>query len=400
MVLSLVSFGACDSGGSGTQDGATGAVDAVGGDDATGDDVATTTTPGDDATGTTTAPEDATTTAPPEDATTTSPEDATTTTPEDTATPVDTTPLEPPPIVGTSSTFIGDWQMDPGREVTKCVVRRLDNEDDLWVSQIRTELAKGSHHMIIYVSDETEERTTPFNCDPFVSTLKGTTYPLMITQIREETLTFPPGVAFKFAPHQMIRIEAHYLNYFPESITAHGDIHFDAIAADRVTDEANLLFYGNPDFEIPAGQTLTTPWRFLDVPAGSKVFALTGHEHAYGKNVEVSYATDAEDEGTSVYPDEGVKFDWEEPPVSTYDPPLTFSEGQGFRYRCTWENTSNHTVRFGESANAEMCFFWAYYYPSQGYRLCVSPGNIGNGVAGDQVCCPGHWVCDYLNQFL
>lgn len=309
-------------------------------------------------------------------------------------------PVEPPPIVATSTTGTGMWTMSTGQERTKCVLKKLDNADEMWVTQVRTTLGKGSHHMIVYVSDETEERTEPFNCDPFVETLKGQTYPLMITQIREETLTFPPGVAFKFEPHQMIRLEAHFINYFPEDIEAHGEVHFDAIAAEDVVDEANLLFYGNPDFEIPAGETYTTPWRFIDVPEGTKVFAVTGHEHQYGTNVEISYSSGVDDAGQSIYPTEDAPFTWDEPPVEYFDPPLAFEQGQGFRYRCTWDNTSDKTVKFGESANAEMCFLWAYYYPSQGYRLCVSPGSIGNGVAGDQVCCPGHWVCDYITQFL
>ncbi|PKN54919.1 MAG: hypothetical protein CVU56_23980 [Deltaproteobacteria bacterium HGW-Deltaproteobacteria-14] len=319
----------------------------------------------------------------------------------DTGAPADTSgPVAPPPIVATSSTGTGEWTMGTGVEKTKCVVKRLDNAEEMWVSQVRTDLGAGSHHMIVYITDATEERAAPFDCDPFVETLKGQTFPLMITQIKHETLTFPPGVAFRFAPHQMVRIEAHFINYFPDDISAHGEVHFDAIAADRVTDEANLLFYGNPDFEIPAGQSYTTPWRFIDVPAGTKIFAVTGHEHQLGEDVEIRYADGPEDEGQPIYPTEDDPFTWDEPPVEYFDPPLAFAEGQGVRYRCTWDNPTDKKVGFGESANSEMCFLWAYYYPSQGYRLCVNPGEIGGGVAGDQVCCPGHWVCDYITQFL
>ncbi len=309
-------------------------------------------------------------------------------------------PTERPPITTTSSTFVGDWQMTTGQEATKCVVKRLDNPDVLWVSQIRTQLAKGSHHLIIYKSEETVERTTPFNCDPFVETLKGNTFPLMITQIREETLAFPNGVAFKFEPNQMVRLEAHYNNYFPDTtITAHGDVHFDGIAAEDVVAEANMLFYGNPDFEIPPGK-YSTPWRYLSVLPNTHVFAVTGHTHAYGTNVEIAMSTNVDDEGMSLYPMEDAPFVWDEPPVETFDPALTFDGNQGFRYRCSWDNTTNNDLGFGESANQEMCFLWAYYYPSQGYRICVSPGGIGGGVAGDEVCCPGHFICDYIQQFL
>lgn len=308
-------------------------------------------------------------------------------------------PTVRPPITTTSSTFVGDWDMEFGKETTKCVVKRLDNADALWVSQIRTVMSAGSHHLIIYKSDETQEKTTPFNCDPFVQTLKGSTFPLMITQIREETLTFPNGVAFKFEPHQMIRLEAHYLNYFPDTtITAHADVHFDGIAAADVVAEANLLFYGNPDLAIPEGE-YQTPWRWISVLPNTHLFAITGHTHAFGTNVEIATSSGVDDPGTSIYPGD-VPFTWSEPPVEQFDPAMVFDGSQGFRYRCSWDNTSGGELDFGESATKEMCFLWAYYYPSQGYRLCVSPGSIGNGVAGDEVCCPGHWVCDYIQQFL
>jgi hypothetical protein len=311
-----------------------------------------------------------------------------------------TLPAVRPPIVATHSTFAGDWTMQPGREVTKCVVKRLDNADPIFVSQIRTKLNAGSHHLIVYKSAETVEQPTPFNCEPFVETLKGETYPLMITQIREETLQFPNGIAFRFEPNQMIRLEAHYLNYYPDPIVAHADVFFDAIAEADVVAEADLLFYGNPDLRIPPNTSYESPLRHLSVLPGTRVFAMTGHTHQYGTNVEVAMTSSLEDPGMSVYPPEGEGFTWDEPPVTYYDPPLVFGEGQGFNYKCAWNNTSSGTLTFGESANNEMCFFWAYYYPSQGYRLCLSPGAIGDGVAGDEVCCPGHWVCDYVRQFL
>lgn len=341
---------------------------------------------GDDATGDTTAGD------------TTTGEDTTTT---DTAIVL---PTERPPVIATSTTGLDGWNMNPGAEATKCVVKRLDNEDVLWVSQIRAELARGSHHMIIYKSAETVERATPFNCDPFVETLAGETFPLMITQIRNETLTFPNGVAFKFEPNQMVRLEAHFLNYFQEEIAASGTVHFDGIAADKVVAEANMLFYGAPDIDIPKGQSVTTPWYFLDVMPGTRLFALTGHTHQYGTTVDITYSSSVSDPGEAIYPPEDEDYDWEEPPVSTFDPHLVFGQGgkSGLRYRCSWTNTSNSDVGFGESANAEMCFLWAYYYPSQGYRMCISPGGLFGGVFGDQICCGGtdeSPLCDYVRNW-
>jgi len=38
---------------------------------------------------------------------------------------------------------------------------------------------------------------------------------------------------------------------------------------------------------------------------------------------------------------------------------------------CEWNNRSDQTVRFGTSVDSEMCFFWAYYFPSRGPLVCL-----------------------------
>jgi hypothetical protein len=65
--------------------------------------------------------------------------------------------------------------------------------------------------------------------------------------------------------------------------------------------------------------------------------------------------------------------------------------------KCAWHNTSGQRVRLGESADDEMCFFWAYYYPSQGSKLCIHTEQFG-GVNGINVCCPGDNLCSYVDS--
>ncbi len=297
----------------------------------------------------------------------------------DTATSVDagasadTVPIadtSPPP--GTTHTLsIGDWTLSPGQETTRCVEKRLDNADPIFVNAIRTRLQAGSHHLIVYRSAAPTERTTPFPCTPFVGGLGTGEGPLMISQVAEETLQLPPGVVMQLAPRQMIRIEAHYLNYFPDDITAHADVDFVTQPAGTFEHEADFLFYGNPSFAVPEG-AYTLDWTWIDVPNGAQLFAVTGHTHQWGTNVEIAVSTGEDDPGTAIYPG-AEPFAWDEAPIEVFDPPLTFGPGQGLRFRCSWNNKSGHVVGFGESASAEMCFLWGYYYPSQGYRLCAPP---------------------------
>ena len=63
------------------------------------------------------------------------------------------------------------------------------------------------------------------------------------------------------------------------------------------------------------------------------------------------------------------------------------------RFSCQYDNKSSQSVGFGESANDEMCFFWAYYYPSQGSKVCFHTDQIAGGI---DMCCPGGLFCDQI----
>ena len=332
--------------------------------------------------------------------------------PGDTSSPADASaPVDAgPPFVAKPvyKTFIGDWKMKPKSEVTKCVLKRLDNEGTMWVNAISTKINKGSHHLIVYRSEAKTEVLEPFECTPFTETLSGDNVPLLISQVSAETFKLPAGVAFKFSKNQMIRLESHYFNYSSEEVTAHGDVEFHTLAAKDFQHEADLIFYGSPDFNIPKGKTYSTPWNFIDVWPDTKVFALTGHTHKLGTNVEIAHY-----DGTTpiapkvdqvVYPPKGEPYSWEEPPTAHFDPPTTFKPGHGLAYRCTWNNTTDQNVGFGESANKEMCFLWGYYYPSKGYRMCINPGKWANqappGLIPDPVCCPDSALCPLIKSYL
>ena len=79
---------------------------------------------------------------------------------------------------------------------------------------------------------------------------------------------------------------------------------------------------------------------------------------------------------------------WNEPKTVYADPTFSVPSGGGFRFSCEWNNTTDRQVRFGESANQEMCFFWAYYYPSQGAKVCFHSKRYSVNI-----CCPDSPLC-------
>lgn len=298
---------------------------------------------------------------------------------------------------GYGESFRIDWgpvTVEPGQEDTLCVVKRLSNDRPIRVGKFINDLGNASHHLIVYRLAEGEEIHEPTPCDPFEDVLDPTRgAPLNVTQKEYETITLPPGVAYSLEANQLIRIEMHYINTSETTQEVTASTTFVEIPEADFEHEADFLFVGNPDIEIqPMSEFVLGP-SFLPLPAdlvGINVFAITGHEHKWGTGVEVAVAESVDGPDSMIYKPE--PFIWDEPDTVYLDPPVTLDGASGFRFTCEFYNGSNEIVGFGESANDEMCFFWAYYYPSQGAKVCMHSDEYGVNV-----CCPGDGLCALLD---
>lgn len=291
----------------------------------------------------------------------------------------------------------GPVTVPPGVERVQCVVKRLGNDVPVKIHQIHNVLGDVSHHYIIYRTEETEERLEPFDCDSIENLVDPDSgVPLMITQKYEELLTLPDGVAFELPANVMIRLELHYINAGDQAKDVEVNTRFVPIAEADFEHAADFLFIGNPDIYVPAGQTATLGPTFLPLSgefAEARFFGITGHQHQWGTNVTVAVAADETDPGTMVYdlPD----FFWDEPETVLYDPPFTVPEYGGFRFTCEWDNQGSTAAEFGEGVDDEMCFFWTYYYPSKGHRVCFHTEYTGSPL---DICCPGHQLCNLISD--
>jgi hypothetical protein len=291
----------------------------------------------------------------------------------------------------------GPITVGPGTENTQCLVTRLGNATSIHVGQIHNVLGEASHHMIVYRVNDTTEQTTPFNCKPFTDTLNPAQgNPLVISQKKDDALQLPQGVAFTLDANQMLRVEMHYINPDSAPVTLHSSSTLFAMPDAQFRDEASFLFVGDPAISIPPMSRATLGPVFFPVPdkyANSKFFAITGHEHRLGTNVQVWTATGIDDPApTAVYQVPG--WTWSEPKTLQFDPPFQLAAGGGLKFQCDWYNDSANMVGFGESALNEMCFFWAYYYPSQGASVCF---HTDSDAGSSDQCCPGSTkLCDLI----
>lgn len=287
-------------------------------------------------------------------------------------------------------------------EDTKCIWVRLDNPEPIKVHQLHNVLSAGSHHLIVYKDDmDTTEQTTPVACQPFTGALNtsGMIAPIMITQKADDALTLPDGVAYTLDANQMIKIEMHYINATDGDLDVKATVEFYSADPATIQNEADILFIGSPDIDIKAGQSSTLK-QFFTVPSyldlsASNIFAITGHTHQLGTDMQVRVAPSKTGPMTSVYAPS--PFSWSEPETTVHSPPFSVPAGGGFEFECAYQNTTGNDVGFGESANDEMCFFWAYYYPSQGSKVCVHTEQYG-GADGVNVCCPGDSLCSLIED--
>jgi hypothetical protein len=280
-------------------------------------------------------------------------------------------------------------------EDTQCIVVRLGNPTPIHVGQIHDLLGNASHHMILYKVADTTEQPTPFACQPFTDTLNPADgNPLIISQKKDDTLTLPQGVAFTLDANQMVRLEMHYINAGTSPVSLTTTSTLTPIPDAEYMYDASFLFIGDIDIDIPAQSSFTLGPQFFQMPAQfntSNFFAMTGHEHQWGTEVQIWSATSASDSpGTPIY----MNTTWSDPVTTHFTPPFQVPAGGGFNYQCNWYNASTEPVGFGESANDEMCFFWAYYYPSQGASVCFQSSQFG----GTAQCCPGSPLCAELGN--
>jgi hypothetical protein len=308
-------------------------------------------------------------------------------------------------LIGQYSLSWGPVTVAPSQESTQCIWLRLSNDAEIKVHQMHNLLSTSSHHLIVYKDDmDATEQVTPVPCQPFTGALNATgkIFPVMITQKHDDELTLPRNVAYTLAPHQMIKIEMHYLNATDAATQATATVDFFAAEPATIRDEANILFIGTPDIALAPNRMSEIHEFFnpshasLDLSA-AKFFAITGHTHKLGLSVEVGIAETPTSATTAVYAPKS--FLWSEPETTTHDPEFQVSIAGGFDFTCRYYNTTSGMVRFGESANDEMCFFWAYYYPSNGSHVCVHTDYLGPGLGLD-LCCPeaGETLCSLVNS--
>jgi hypothetical protein len=262
---------------------------------------------------------------------------------------------------------IGPIDVPAGVETTQCIVVPLGNTEEVVMNGYSINLSEGSHHLIVYMTTDAEQ-DDPVNCSPFTGLALGTDVPIVFANKKQATWAFPTGVAVDIPANQMIKIEGHYINTTASDLQGTGNVSFVYApkASSPPFQPAGFDFFGTTNITIQPNSTYSTGPLFQAGIAGTHLIVITTHQHRLGTGIQV-WAGDPGVQSNEIADD----MDWSNPSWSLIAPQFDFDGTNGLTYQCSWTNTTDEVVSFGESALDEMCFVGGYYYPSQGMNLCL-----------------------------
>jgi hypothetical protein len=238
--------------------------------------------------------------------------------------------------------------------------------DTYYVNGFDVAMTSGSHHLIVSAvtpGSPTEANTTVGDRVACLgaSNLGDDLEPVTGSQHPTNTERYPAGVGRIYHGGQHVIFDYHYFNTTDYPLAARAAVNF------LTTDQANItnvaLSFGFYNFGIntPAGQqaSFTGQCAFnQDVT----MYKLTRHTHQWGTAFNVWYAGGPND-GQLVF----TSPDYESDTDFIFAQPEIIPAGQGFRWECNYDNTSDHTLVFGTEATDEMCIlFGTWYTPEPG----------------------------------
>ena len=195
--------------------------------------------------------------------------------------------------------------------------------------------------------------------------------PLFITGAGDTTLQFPTDAGHRLNQGTQLVVQMHLLNLADTPVEGSLTVNMRRSSVPNPRPVSSYIF-GTAAVELPAGQTsevvgTCSPWQQVNLIAGFP------HMHMLGTSLRFEVGA-SEASMQEVFKRDPFEFDSQH-----IDPlELTISPGQVTRVRCTFDNTTDQTVSYGESTRNEMCFFvgFAVDQPRQSACLEVLPPNI------------------------
>jgi hypothetical protein len=247
----------------------------------------------------------------------------------------------------------GAWSLDPGTENSNLCVKQMITEDT-YIHAIRPVAPLGTHHTLMTIGDEKD------NCTSSVAT--GFVY---AAGVGTQGLTLPDGVALKLPAGKVLQLSLHVYNTGSTVLTGTSAMEVLTMDAKDVVYEADSMLTGPLSFSLPA-QQVTTIKTDCELTAEQSAYAIFPHMHQLGTHLKTTLTSGGV--GTVLH---DADYTFNEQIQIPLDPIVQLHSGDTVTTACTYKNTTDHAVTFGESSDTEMCFSVLFRYPAQdGLHVC------------------------------
>ncbi len=303
--------------------------------------------------------------------------------------------LDPPPAGAVQVRAIGT-SVPAGADLEWCEVAEFPGTSGQAYYVNRIDLAKSafSHHLFVNTvapgsaADRAATELGIGNRVPCVTASQsfgeGTVLVAGAAKPRQ-TIPYPDGIAQRYIGGQKLILDYHYFNTSTEQVDAAVAVNFHLVPESGIRKLAHGFSAMNLTIQIPplGKAAFTAECRFSQELL---VGGIVRHTHRWGTDYTV-WRVDRAGAASELWTSD----DWQEKIEKRFSEPLLFHAGEGFRYRCEFENTEDRTLRFGTKATDEMCnLFGAWWVVNEGDAetpqecliLSIDADGIGRASAG------------------
>ncbi len=285
----------------------------------------------------------------------------------------------PPPAEGEGFQLAMEAVAPASSEMWKCLVGTIPTSGFSFVNRVEAVQTQGIHHMDIGTMVFSDTKLPPglHDCADLYDNnpaIMEDSVIIFASQTANETISLPPGIVAQLPPGIDIIHEIHYVNTSTEDVAVFSKVNAYTIPGGEVTGNIWGGAVRDKNINIPA-KSQAVEWTRCVMNADADVLFLASHTHQLARSTAISLY-DGSNVGEQIYE----ALDWVSPELKDFTAePLHVPAGQGFEFRCDYDNPTDVDVHWGFKASDEMCQIAIVFTPGDSTTECV-PVESSDGV--------------------
>jgi hypothetical protein len=256
-----------------------------------------------------------------------------------------------------------EYELEPGQEKFLCYTAEVG--EDLTVETVAHEARSTLHH-VIFAKTNGDEPAEYSECDTL---FRLSWQPLYLAGAGKSELALPEGYAHRVPAGTQLLAQLHLLNSGTE--TVHDTVQ---IVMKRSQVEAPkpvaVYAFGNMNVNLPPSKESTLEG---DCTLTEDVRLLAGFPHMHMLGTGLTFDVKKADGSAFERRFERTPYDFDNQHLDAID--VRLAAGDQTKVTCSYNNTTDHTITFGESTFNEMCFFVAIAADRDAIDGCFGAGN-------------------------